>query len=470
MRVFTVDRFLGIDTRPGRYGEDRPALVTGSNVSIASGGAIRLRPALRLEAALSSESVGLYARGGRLRAVVPGGQSLQATAPSIITYDPIGNGVAYPLGTLDRLVAAESYGAHHIFGPHGYVAVKRTDGLTEHHWIKEPPASGATAVSTKVQLPFPPGESLLKLAGKMWAPSPVDGQIGFSASASGPDDWTTTGDAGFLPAQAHVSGARDLVALCHYRGRLAAFFPDAVQVWGVDADPELHALEQVLNGPGVIMPGAVANVLGDVIYLSRGGFRSLSTATVTGEASENDVGSRIRTLTDAITGTRAVSLWSQARSQFLCAIGSTVYVCTIIPGEKLTEWTTWTLPVDVDYLTEEAGVLYVRSGDNLYRLDEDESADTAGAITATLETRPLTLKAPGRMKTLHYLVVRQTAAASWQLIVDGVALPARTLPACSPKSLRVPLAGEGRQIAIRVTTTAGWRLEGLSLEYDVQGM
>lgn len=472
MRTFTIDRFLGLDTRPGRYGEDYPALVTASNVALKSGGAISRRPALRTVASLSSESVGLYARGGRLRSVVPGGQSLQGTGPTEVTYDPIGDGTAYPLGVLSRLVDAESYGTHHVFGPHGYVAVKRTNGAIEHHWIKEPPVSAATAVSTKVDLPFIAGEALLKLAEKMWAPSPVDGTVPFSASSVGPSDWSLVGDAGALPAQSHVSGARDMVALTHYRGRLAVFFPDAVQLWNVDPDPELHALEQVLNGPGAILAGSVANVLGDVIYLSRGGFRTLSSATVTGEAAENDIGSKIRTLTDLIgTTTPAARVWSQTRSQFLCAIGTTVYVLTLIPGEKMAEWTTWTLPVAADYLVENEGALYLRGGNTLYRLDDTESQDTGGAaITGTIETRPLALGAPGKFKTVHYLVIRQTAAASWQLIVDGQAMTAKNVPACSPKALRIPFNGEGRQIAFRVTTTADWRLEGLSVEFDVQGM
>lgn len=471
MRTFAINRHLGLDTRPGQYGEDRPTLVTASNCSVLTGGALRRRPAMVKDLDLHAESCGLYVRGGRLRSVVPGGRSIQDSQPANVVYDPIGEGVAYPLGVLSRLVGADTFGTDTIFGPHGYVAVKRTSGLIEHHWVKRPPAATATAVTTRISLPYAPGESLVKLEGRVWAPAPAEGTVRH-CSILGPDNWTATGDAGFLPVLTHLSGAHEVLTLNHFRSRLAVFFRDAVQLWHVDEDVDSVFLEQVVNGPGALLAGAVANVQGDVVYLSRGGFRTLSTASVTGQADAGDVGSSIKSLTDAIgTATPAVALWSESRQQFICCIGTTAYVWTYIPSEKLAAWTTWTLPVTIDYLVENDGVLSARSGTGLYHFVDGGATDpSSAAITATVETRPLALGAPGRTKTLHYLVIRQTTAATWQVIVDGVALRARSLPACSPKSIRVPLAGEGRQVALKITATADWRLEGLAIEYEEQGL
>jgi hypothetical protein len=473
VRSFVYQRFPGIDTRPGQFGDDTPALVEASNVSVRTGGSIGRRPSLVKSVDLDSESVGLYARGGRLHSIIPGGRSIQANQPFNVVFDPIGDGSPFPLGVLERLVGADTYGVDPVYGPNGYVAVKRSDtGKVEHHWIKAPPALITASATTRVGLPFLPGDSLIKLTEKMFAPAPAEGTVRFSSTENGPGDWAAVEDAGFVPVQSHLSGSRDLLTLCHYRGNLAAFFYDAVQLWRADADPEFIELLQQLNGPGAMLAGAVANVLGDVIFLSRGGWRTLSTATVTGEANENDVGAGIRSLTDALdTDTPAVSLWSQTRSQFLCAIGTRLFAWTYLPTEKLAAWTTWTLPVTLDYLVELDGQLWARGGDTLYRFVDGGTTDLNGTdVETAVETRALGLGAPGMRKTIHWLTIQQTAASTVQLIIDGVPLAARPIPACSPRPLRIPVVGEGRQVAVRITTTSvDWRLEGLAIEYEPQG-
>jgi hypothetical protein len=474
MKTFALDRFSGLDTRPGQYGEDNPSLVQAENLTLLPGGAIGRAPALQRIVALHAESVGLYARGGKLRAVVPSGHEIQDTQPWIVTYDPIGkDGTAYPLGKLTRLAAADTYGASDLFGAYGYVVVERNDTLVpEHHWIKDPPTDTADGVTTQVVLGFKPGMSLAKLATKFFTPSPGEGTVHFSSTEFGPINWTALEDAGFLPVLQHVSGERSVLSVAQFRGRLAVFFRDAIQLWRVDADPGLHDLEQVMNGPGAIIAGAIANFLGDIIYLSRGGFRTLSTVAVTGEANEKDIGSFIKTLTQTLTGEEtATAIWSQARSQFLCAIGTRMYAFTFIPGEDQQGWTTWEMPIAIDYMVELDGVIYVRTGNVLYKFVDDEEFDFNGdPVSSVFETRQLALGAPGKLKTLHYLNIRQTQPARWQMIVDGVALPSRMVPACSPKSIRMPIAGEGRQIAIRVTSDKNWRLEGLAIDYETQAL
>lgn len=470
-----IARFSGLDLRPGQFGEDTPSLLVGNNLSVIPGGALKTRPAMRVFATVSAQSVGLYARGGVLRCIVPAGQSLQDTQPPGIQYDAIGGPIgsapaAYPLSTIARLVFADTYGAIVTYGPNAYVVIKRVDGKVEHHWIKDPPISSATGAATKVILPFTPGEALTKLAEHMWATAPQAGTVPFSSVQFGPSDWQNLSDAGFLPVLNHISGNRFAVALNQYRGMLAVFFTDAVQLWSVATDPAGNILKQVLNGPGAILPGAVANVLGDVVYLSQGGFRSLNTATVTGEAHEDDIGTRIQALTDLIDpALNAVTIWSQSRQQFLCAIGTNLYALTNAPAEKMQEWSYWTLPTAIESMVELNGVLYARSGTTVYVFDDTQDADYNGVrIAWTMQTRPMSLRWPGRKKSLHYLTVRQTAPAAWCQVVDGSAFTPKYLPACSPKSLRIPISGEGVEISLQATGTGQWRLEGVSIEAQGQ--
>jgi hypothetical protein len=635
MAELVFDQFIGLDTRPGKLGTNVPAFLEAVNVGIVTGGAVALRPAMRFHADLSSESVGLYARGGYLRAIVPGGHDLQPTAPSGMIYDPIGslggsyvtgitlddggsgydtvptitlvggnpqreataiatvaagvitsiaivdpgagytstpsvsitggggtggeatasiiisgitgitvtNGgsgyataptvtvvggspvraasatatvaagaitaitvddpgvgyattptisitggggvdgaatavvdasgeqarLSYPLGVLESLQAADTYGAGLVTGPYGYVAVKRSDnGLTEFHWLREPVADGASPAATKVLLPFQPTGSLVKLNNKVWTPDPAIGAVRFSSSVNGPDDFRTVGDAGFLPTANHVSGNNAMVAVSHHRGRLAALYRDAIQLWRVDEDPDQHAIEQVLNGPGVMLAGAVCNVKGDLIYLSRGGWRNLAQVALTGESDEQDqLGNPIRSLTDALdTDTPATTLWSQRRNQMLCAIGTTVYVLTYLPGEKLIAWTTWELPVAVQHLVELGGRLYGRAGDTVYEFVDDLDVDYDGnQVEATMLSRKFLLN-KGRNAELMYLVIRQSGAATWTMIVDGIELTPRRYPDSIDAPIRVPLAGQCRQVQFRIEASEAWRLEGLRLEYE----
>lgn len=554
-----LDEFIGIDTRPGRLGTNVPAFLVARNVDLITGGAIRTRPAMRLKAPVHAESVGLYTRGGYLRAVVPGGHSFQDLAPTDIIYDPIGDvsgGVgtgnldrvtsvaitnggsgyatpptltfsgggaavqatatctvsggsivtvailtrgsgytsapaigitggggagailtasisagafAYPLGVLAKLVASDTYGVSGLFGPNGLVLVERSDtGQRELHWLTQPPESAAYPVATRVPLPFQAGSSMVKLANHEFIPDQALDGVRFNSAVNGPIDWETVGDAGFLPTANHVSGNNTMVAVSHHRGKLAVLYRDAIQLWHVAEDPNQHEIQQVLSGPGTILPGAIANVLGDLVYLSRGGFRNLQTVTITGESDENEqMGTPIRSLTDAIDGTvPAAALWSQSRSAFLCAIGTTVYVWTYLPVEKRRGWTTWELPTPVQFLVEQDGVLSARGGDTVYEFDDNATLDYNGQpIAAEVESRTFLLN-KGRPAELAWLVIRQTQSAAWTMIIDGVARAAHTYPSCPDRPLRIPLSGQGRMVAFRITAAAGWRLDGLRIDVN----
>lgn len=467
--LFRIDRWEGLDRRPTSVTEDRPQLNIADNVQIDLGGQIRLRPALVKIADLSASSTGLYSRGNRLRVVVPGGFNHAITAPPGVTYDSIGKAGASFVGPYARLHVAETYGASGIVGPFGYVCVQRGN-VNEHHWIRELVPNDAIATTTIVEsLPFSPGAGLVKLASKLWATDPSTGQVRYSSSVNGANDWLSVDDAGSLAVLQHVAGSRDVVTLSHYRGRLAVFFGDAVQLWAVDPDPRRIFLEQVLNGPGVESPRVVANVQGDVFFLGRGGFRTLSTATVTGEAHDTDIGAPIEDLTRGVdtVATNAVAIWSQARSQYLCAVGSTVFVLTYSPLAKMKAWTRWILPVAVDYMCENNGQVFIRSGNVYYQLDDTSAIDVGGVgVTGTIQSDLWSFGAPGIRKHLEWLTVRQTTSASWNMIVDNVSLPVRQIPGGNIPQ-RVPLGGMGRQIAIRATVTGlPWRLEGLAIEFQ----
>lgn len=469
-----LDKCEGLDTRPAWQAEDRFSLDTASNVQIDPGGSISTRPAILKVNDLHAKSVGLYARGGLLRTIVPSGQSYQALAPTGVIYDGIGRGGTYNYDDkISKVLGAESFGVSGIYGPHGYVALLRADtGLVEHHWIKEPPAAVATYVDTMMSaLPFLPGKSIIRIANKIVATSPSEGYFRYCSTLTGPTDWTTSGDAGFENALQFVSGAREIIALGIHRGLLAVYYADAVQLWNMDEDPANISLAQVMNGPGTEFPGSVVNILGDGVFLSRSGFSNLTTAGLTGEAIFGDIGDKIKTLTASIVSTDSpLSLWSQKRGQMICVNGTTAYAYGVYPSAQETSWTTWTIPATVTALTENAGIVYLRIGNAYYRLDDTIGTDYDGnAIAWTVQTRPLNLGSMSA-KALRHLTVQSTGASTWTPIVDGrvltacaVTIPAGTTP------IRSLFQGDGRRIALRGTGTGLTRIDGIEIEADKGG-
>lgn len=477
MTAIQLTGCLGLDTRPSWSGSDSFVLDAATSVQVDPGGSLSTRPAVVYVADLSALSVGLYARGGYLRCIVPSGLSLQGTAPAGVIYDGIGRGGTYDYSSkISEVTASDSFDISAVSGPHGYVALLRADtSIVEHHWIKDPPASAASFTDTYVSLPFQPGRSMIRIANKIVATSPKEGYFRYCSTTNGPSDWTTVGDAGFEAALQFVSGARDFIALGIHRGQLAVFYSDAVQLWHMEEDPAAIELLQVLNGPGTDFSGSVANVLGDAIFLSRSGFANLATATITGEARFAAIGERIRSLTDAISSTAtAVSLWSQKRSQYLCAVGTTVYCYSVYAqGQGMSDfWTSWTMPATVTAMAENAGSVYIRSGNALYRLDDTSGTDYTGTdIAWSFALRPLGFgRASAFNKELQHLTVQCTGASTWTPVVDGRTLTANAVrfPA-STSPLRTMFNGHGRRVGASVSGSGHMRLDGLVIEAGAAG-
>jgi hypothetical protein len=477
MARLLLTKCKGIDTRPSWAEDDEFSLDLGTNLQVIPGGSIASRPARIKVCDLSGSSVGLYARGGKLRALVPSGQSLQATAPTEVIYDGIGQGGTFNYtGKIGRIVGVETYGTSQAYGPHGYVAFVRLDtGLVEHHWIKAPPASFASYVDTKVQLPFLPGRSMTKIGQHIIATDPVNGYIRGSSAINGPTDWTNPNDAFFEAALQHVSGSREITALGIHRGALAVFYSDAVQLWFIDVVPEANYLKETLNGPGTEFPGSVQNLYGDAFYLSRDVFSTLATATTSGQADYDDVGDRIRTLTASVLpGDPVVSVWSQKRGQYLVANGQTIYCFNFYPRAKEDTWTSWQMPENVEYIVENAGVVYYRSGNTVYRLDDTQGRDSGASsdISWSGLTRQMGFKnLQDRIKQLTRLIPQNTARCTYTPYVDGrVLTPARVTIPGGASPIGAHLTGSGRRIAIGFAGSGLMRIDGLTILAEACGI
>jgi hypothetical protein len=480
-----MTKCLGIDTRP-EWGEDDWHLTQGSNLQILPGGTVTTRPGLVKDFDAHAQSKGLYSRGGALRAVIPSGAGNYAAAtPAGLIYDRIGQGGTFDYtNKIGAVIANETFGFDPVQGPSGYLAVQRADlGTIEHHWVQAQSDTLTDYAATKVALPFQPSAGLVKLANKLFATDPANGYMRFCSSLNGADDWTTAGDAGFEDPRQFASGYREMVALGVHRGvasptggsqaLIAVMFRDALQLWYVDTTPSNNAFKQQLIGPGTEYPLSCVNVLGDLWFLGRNGFSALQNALQSAEAKYADIGAPVQTLTAAIaSGANVISLWSQRRSQFLCFVGTTVYVLSYYPLWQEQFWTTWTLPYAVDAACEKDGVVYVRSGTAVYHLDDtvDTDAGQSSKIAYTFLSQTMGLGSSTRQKSLKRITVQNSGAATYTPVMDGRVLTGNgvTFPG-GAGAIGATFQGRGRRFALKITGSGSMRLVGLEIQAEYGG-
>ena len=490
MGTLTSGPWKGVDQRRALDSADPMTLQYAVNVDLYTDGTIKARDGAQPIAQLDARSVGLYTVNGVLCTVVPAGHSIPAyqVAPGVtIAYTAIGDGTIYPTSVITGLPAVASWGSSPSAGVYPYVVIQRSNGLYEHHWITSVPAPsvngspppaylpGNAAINTKIALPFPPGPAVLKMSSKMWAPDNVNGLLRFSSTTNGPSDWTLINDAGFLAILQNVTGDRNMTGLGFYDGMAAIFFPDSIQLWQVSADPAQIALVRVLDGPGTLYPRSVINVRGDIVYVSRGVVSSTKRVAITGQLQDGDIGAPIAPATKQLTATPN-AMWSQARAQYIIAWGNTVWLYTTSPTTKVFGWTSWVFPFTCDYIVELDGVLYIRSGNTLYRLttgyvDGSQFSVTSQFLGSNGKRKFFTTFDVSQIGTSQVSIlpdVRIPTLADPQFTSDGASGPIDDLwLGETTESLAVQFTGAiGQNLTYPNGQQGGWKLDQFRLNFS----
>jgi hypothetical protein len=472
--------FTGLDLRKLADASDPRSARKAENVDLTIAGGYRSRDPFVAIATVDAKAVGLYALGGQLRCVVPGGEAL--SPPPGIIYDRIGNGGASYGTSIAAVTAQETIGTDVAVGIKPYLVIQRADGTYEHHWIQKPPYPVSTTVNTRVVLPFRPGAHLIKMAQKLWATDTFDNAVRYSSVVNGPTDWTLPDDAGELPIGGHVSGNRVVTGLGQIESKLAVYLDDAVEIWRVFADPTRSdfGIDKVMDGPGTQAPRSIVNVLGDLFYFSRGGFRSLKQNLLTGQFREGDIGARIQSLTKNIdptaSGAMPVALWSQARQQYLCAIGNTVYALTYsMEKDKVVDgWTTWVLPAAVEYMTELDGEVYFRAGTTIYQAIRGGAGALEAGYNWDLRFQFGSQGETHTAKTYNFLEVIQAGSSTVNFYDDprnpDVPIDSEGLATSDQDRGYIPLGMTAESLSLGFTGTESWQLEQWDLYYDRAGV
>lgn len=241
----------------------------------------------------------------------------------------------------------------------------------------------------------------------------IDGDAVDYCATQDPMDWTSANDAGFLPTGLQATGDQATTALALYRGNLVVFSAEGAQIWQVDEDPANSLLVDTVDGAGTTLARAAASLIGDLLFTSPSGIRSVSVSASTGDMAGGDVGTRVDDLVvPALAGVTPLAIYVPGLGQWWLICGAEAFVYTYSKVAKITAWTRYTFPWSIDAATTLDGALYVRSGDNVYQLDAAVHADNGVVYDAIALWGYLDLEAPGLEKLVQGVDVIATAACN----------------------------------------------------------
>ncbi|MCZ4065456.1 hypothetical protein NB636_02045 [Oxalobacter aliiformigenes] len=402
MATITFNKFdLGIDHRKGAAVSDANRLVEMKNAHVTTGLATEKRPGLKKVATLEAGTKGLFPAFGKLHTFYGG--------DGTITH-------ADELFEAHKLVCAEevtddensetSYAAVHkavtsihyvdVFNGYLYVAAEHgEEGF--HHYLS------GEEITQITDSQCPHTAAVLKAASKMFAVSP-DGQTVRFSKTGDPTDWSAEEDAGFLPTGLNSRGAREAKALGIYQSNLVVLSRDGAQVWAIDPDPTAMSMTELVENVGSSFPQSLATVSGDLYFLSDYGFRSITTMQLVSKLSDVDIGSPIDDLVRPAIRNRTdmpKATYFYGTGKYMCAIDKQVFVYSVSRTAKIAAWSRYELPVGVDAWAELEGELYLRSGNDVYLLDEDGYTDDGQEYEVLIQIPWMNFKSPGVLKHMY---------------------------------------------------------------------
>ena len=233
------------------------------------------------------------------------------------------------------------------------------------------------AESGRVRDPNCPNTKAVAIeANKVFA---VDDDIIPFCATTNPLDWSSEDDAGFLPFGLNTHGSQPATALGLYRSNLVAFNSKGFQMWQVDEDPQNMAL---LDAVPVGCPyyKSLAPVSNDLVFLTEVGIRNLGIAGASTNLQAGVFGKQVDPLIkEAIKGgEEPLALFYPGAGQYWLFFGEEAFVLTVNGGSSDMSWSRYEFPSAIDDWTIDGVDLLLRSGDKVWRVDEDILRDDEG--------------------------------------------------------------------------------------------
>lgn len=468
MPALTFDRFEGgLDVRPARALANAKILRGLTNAYISTGRSIRKRPCLELIATLEAGTVGLKTIGTKLATFYGTGAAIThadtrfqayrvphwttGAAPTKIHFCDAFNALPYIVAEYAGPVyrhhyldggstASPTWAALTVYAANAFVVPTTQNGFryevtaggggasggAEPAW---PTTIGSTVVNGALTFTCrtfaitdtncPHTKPVTKRQQKMYAASGSNVRFCKTGDVR---DWTAASDAGFLPAGLQATGSDQVTAVGQFQSNLAVFFSDSLQVWVVDPDPANNALTGSVENVGTIFPKSPRAMAGDLFFLAQNGFRSVSLLALTNNLQDQDVGTGIDKIVKPsfVSTDDPISIYYPKLGQWWCLNGDEAWVYSFSRTSKLSAWSKFTFDISIDDATILDQELYVRSGDNVYKVSTDVYKDgTSSTPLVDIEMYFQDAQKPGVLKQWWGVDVIGTGTPTISFLFDA---------------------------------------------------
>ena len=315
-----------------------------------------------------------------------------------------------------------------------------------------------------------------------------DDIVRYSATVN-PLDWSAAEDAGYLPFGLQNYGANPVAAMGLYRGNLAVFNSEGFQLWQVDEDPASMALIDALP-LGSEQHHALAPVSNDLFFLAAQGVRTIGVAAGSTNFQAGDAGMPvdplIRALLQEMGDSAPMALYNPGTGQYWIAFPrdslTDVFVYTMQGSGQQGSWSRYLFPFAIDDWAIRGDALFLRSGENIHRMDEDVVGDEvdSGAILpfeGLIQWPWLDFGQPGVTKSLYGFDIVGICDVSVQFGYDqtngGYFTPPYAVPADTVPGMVIPMPISAPSFSVKLTYdgTQAWQWNAFSLYLqDLRGM
>jgi hypothetical protein len=396
--LFIEDFRLGLDTRKSILTASPGSLQVLDNCVVNAGGEIVKRKAFVPVVTLpAGQTQGLHGNEAgttdnpsqlyvfALGSTSPGSnQLLDTLAFTVAPGVPVFEQTLEPFNTGDSnfvFIDAAAYGQNQIF-----VSGTTANAGLINWWLGEH-VSGYFGVA-----PFVSAQKMYRLNGSVLYFSGVgDPSVINPLDPAGDGPNTVNPGAGFIDMSHVDENGQNLIGMQAYYKEVAIFSRRCCLLFTLDPDLANNTFEQVLHTGAISNDSILQFGTGDVLFLSDSGVRSLRVINISLAAGVTDVGSPIDAIIQqAIITNPTAALQSRAviepnTGRYWLAIGNIIYVLSYWPSAKISAWSRFTLPFNVDFMVVAGNTVFVRSGDTIYAyggLDQN----TYDTTVATVQT------------------------------------------------------------------------------------
>ena len=437
MPVMSFQDFrVGIDRRKSQQIVDQRGLYDCKNAFVNSGYAIKKRSGIDkiTPSQLDAGSKGLFEFDEKLFVV-------EHTTNATQALSGYGAGGSYPINANLYTLALPDPDAGGntvsrvwqflVFNNNLYVVVEYASGTIIHHYgTAAQMIAGTNVVVTDTNCPN--GKSAVVHDSKIYAIEPETDNPAYVkySSVEDPTNWSKVKDASGLlglPAGLEAMGNEHAVAVTSYRGFLAVFMQNSIQLWKTNPNPGLTELNTTVDNAFLEYHNSIGPISEDIFYMNSSGIHSVTQKLYTDTMATSEVGSPIADLVKtSITSNPTLepkALFFPGENQYILALGTDMFVFTHSSKAELNAWTRYVLPETIQDIATYRNYLFIRAGtaggtENIYSFNPSSYQDTTASSTSNIDLEILSsynsLGKPGLWKQVYGSDVMFTGTADLQ--------------------------------------------------------